>query len=123
MSLNTTENYLRARQKNVLMNFTDSVGTSDRYLKGPGGLAADGYPMPAPGKIQRISVYDGVNTTTGDTETTFDADDRISVIAIYESPFFQVTVRKNGVNTSSYVSQIGANTTLIASVLVRLDVY
>ncbi|MBU0518825.1 hypothetical protein KKA00_00160 [bacterium] len=123
MPLNTTENYLRARQKTTMMNFTDSVATADRYLKGPGGLAGDGYPLPAPGKIQLISVYDGVNTLSDNTETSFDAGDRISVIAIYEAPYFQVTVRINGSNSSTYVSLIGANTTLAVSVMLRLDVY
>ncbi len=123
MSLNPTVNYLRQRRHCIMMNFVDAVGTTDRYLKGPGGYAGDGYPMPAPGKILRFNVWDGYNLITSTTETSFDAGDRISVIAQYDSPWFMVTVRINGGNTNTYCTQVAANTTLRTSLLVRLDVY
>ena len=123
MPLNPTENYLRDRQKCVQMNFVDTVATSDRYLKGPGGYAGDGYPMPASGRILRVYCYDGTNIRTDATETSFNAGDRISVQAIYDQPYFQVTVMINGNASSSYCSQVLANATLRVSVLLRLDVY
>ncbi len=105
------------------MNFAENVGTSDRYLKGAGGIAGDGYPMPAPGKIMRLYVYDGNSVRTSTVESSFDAGDRISVKAEYESPWMQVAVQIDGSNSSSYCSQVASNATLLVSVLLRLDVY
>ncbi len=123
MPLNSTENYLRDRQKCVLLSFADAVATSDRYLKGSGGAAGDGYPLPAPGKILRLYVYDDSSMHSSVVESSFNAGDRLSVYADYESPWFQVNVRINGVNSDTYCSQVSANSTLKVSVLVRLDVY
>jgi hypothetical protein len=123
MPLNATENYLKDRQQCVLMNFSGTVTTSDTYLAGAGGIAGDGFPMPAPGKILRLYVFDGTNISLTTIQTSFDAEDRVSVYAEFESPWYQVTVRVNGVNTSTYCSQVAANATLYVSVLARLDVY
>ena len=123
MPLNPTENYLRDRRDCSLMNFADSVATSDRYLKGPGGYSGDGYPMPAPGKVLRLYVWDDNSLRTSTVQSSFNAGDRISVIAEYDSPWFQVTVRINGANSNTYCNQVMPNSTLRASVLIRLDVY
>ena len=123
MPLNPTENYLRERRDCTLMNFSEAVSTSDRYLKGPGGYAGDGYPMPAPGKVLRLYVYDGVALRTSTEESSFAAGDRISVYAQYNAPWFLVFVRINGSNSSTFCSQVQPSATLRASVLLRLDVY
>ena len=123
MPLNTTENYLRDRKHVTLINFAEDVTTTSRYLKGPGGYAGDGYPMPAPGKVLRLYVYDGTNVHSSSVESSFDAGERLSVIAEYDQPWFDVIVRINGVNSNTYCNQVLANTMLWASVLVRLDVY
>ncbi len=123
MPLNPTENYLRDRQKGILLNFAETVVTSDLYLKGAGGYAGDGYPMPGPGKILRLYVYDGSVTRNSSGESSFNAGDRIAVKAEYQSPWFQVAVQINGANSSTYCSQVAANATLRVSVLIKLDVY
>ena len=123
MPLNSTENYLRNRQQCVLLNFSGAVTTSDRYLSGAGGTAGDGFPMPAPGKILRLQVYDGSNVSSTTLQTSFEAEDRVSIFAEFDAPWFQVTVRINGVDTTTYCSQVATYTTLYASVLTRLDVY
>lgn len=123
MPLNQTENYLRDRKNCTLMNFAEAVTTVNRYLKGAGGYAGDGYPMPAPGKVLRIYCYDGTNTRTDDTESSFNAGDRIAVEAQYDAPYFQVTVMINGVSSNSYCNLVAANSTLRVSLLLRLDVY
>jgi hypothetical protein len=123
MPLNPTENYLRDRRNCTLLNFADAVTTSSRYLKGAGGYAGDGYSMPAPGKVLRLYVYDGTNVRTSTVESSFDAGDRLSVMAEYDQPWFDVFVRVNGNNSSTYSDQVQPNSTLRASVLVRLDVY
>ena len=123
MPLNSTENHLRHRRNCTLMNFVDTITTVDRYLKGPGNYGGDGYPMPAPGKILRIYVYDGTSVHVSEAESSFNAEDRLSVKAEYDQPWFQVTVQINGENSNSYCSLVLPNSTLRASVLVRLDVY
>ena len=123
MPLNPTENYLHDRKHVTLMNFAEDVTTTSRYLKGSGGYAGDGYSMPAPGKVLRLYVYDGTGVRTSAVESTFAAGDRISVIAEYDQPWFDVSVRINGNNSSTFCDQVQANSTLRVSVLVRLDVY
>ncbi len=123
MPLNPTENYLRDRRDHVMINFAGSVSTTDRYLTGPGNYAGDGYPMPAPGKIVRLYVYDGTNTRSSTIESTFNAGDRLSLYAEYDPIWYQVTVQINGVNSGSYCGLLAANSTMRASLLVRLDIY
>ena len=123
MPLNPTENYLRDRRDHVLINFQGTVTTSDRYLNGPCGYAGDGYPMPAPGKVIRLYVYDGSYTRVSAVASAFSAGDRLSVLAEYDAPWFQDTVQINGVNSNTYVNQVSANSTHRVSVFVRLDVY
>ncbi|TKJ41040.1 hypothetical protein CEE37_05075 [candidate division LCP-89 bacterium B3_LCP] len=123
MPLNPTENYLRERRNCTLMNFAEVVTTNNRYLKGPGGYSGDGYPMPAPGKILRLKVYDDTSVQSSSAESSFNAGDRISVIAEYDQPWFDVTVQINGVNSATYCNMVQVNCTLRASVLLRLDVY
>lgn len=123
MPLNATETLLRERRDRTLINFSGTLTTSDRYLSGPGGYAGDGYPLPAPGKILRLYVYDGTYTRTATLESSFNAGDRIAVFAQYDQPWFIVYVQINGVNMSTYCTQVLANSTLRASVLAKLDVY
>jgi hypothetical protein len=123
MPLNATENYLKDRQDRVLINFAGTVVYASLYLTGPGGFAGDGYPMPAPGKVERLYVWDGVQLHSTTTQTNFNAGDRLSLYALYGAPYFQVTLRVNGVYGATYCTQVGSNTALQASLLVRLDVY
>ncbi|MCX6640272.1 MAG: hypothetical protein NTW14_07285 [bacterium] len=123
MPLNPTENYLRERRDRMMINFQETVTTANTYLKGPGGYAGDGYPMPAPGKILRLYTWDGLNIRSSITPISFNAGDRISVYATYDVPYMLITVRINGVASGSYCNLVLANTTILASALLRLDVY
>ena len=123
MPLNSTENYLKDRQNHVLINFAGVVGTSSLYLPGPGNYAGDGYPMPSPGKAVRLYVWDGNNLHTTTAQSTFNVGDRLSLYALFDTPYFQVNLMINGNYAATYCTQVGANTTLRASLLVRLDVY
>ena len=123
MPLNATETLLRERRDRALINFQGAVTTSDRYLTGPGGYTGDGYPMPAPGKILRLYVYDGTSVHTTNIESSFNAGDRLSLFAQYDQPYFAVWAHINGSNSSTVCSLVLANSTLRASLLVRLDVY
>jgi hypothetical protein len=123
MPLNATETLLRERRDRALINFQGAVTSSDRYLTGPGGYAGDGYPMPAPGKILRLYVYDGTNVQTTDVESSFNAGDRLSLLAHYDQPYFAVWAQINGSNSNTVCSLVLPGTTLRASLLIRLDVY
>jgi len=123
MPLNPTENLLRERRDRALINFQGAVTTNDRYLTGPGGYSGDGYPMPAPGKILRLYVYDGTYTRSSTVESSFNAGDRLCLLALYDAPWFSVFVQINGVNSATYTTQSLSGATLRASLLLRLDVY
>ncbi len=123
MPLNATETLLRERRDRMMINFAGAVVTSDRYLTGPGNYAGDGYPMPAPGKILRLYVYDGTNVRTTDVESSFNAGDRLSLLAHYDQPYFAVWAQINGSNSNTVASLLLTNCTMRASLLVRLDVY
>jgi hypothetical protein len=123
MPLNDTENYLRSRQDHVMINFAATLGTTSAYLTGPGNYAGDGYPMPAPGKAVRLSVWDGGALRTTTVATSFNSGDRLSLYAQYDSPYFQVNLRVNGINAATYCTQVACSATLRASLLVRQDIY
>ena len=123
MPLNTTETYLRDRQNQMLMNFAATVNSASMYLTGPGGYAGDGYPMPAPGRAVRLYVWDGTNLRSTTVPSSFNAGDRLSLYALFDSPYFQVGLKINGDWAATYCSQVAPNSTLRASLLLRLDVY
>lgn len=123
MPLNPTENYLRDRRDHVLLNFAGALGTTTRYLTGAGNYVGDGYPMPAPGKAVRLFVYDGANVRTTTLPTSFNQGDRLCLLAQYDAPWFQVTLRINNQDTGTYVNQVAANSNVQASLLVQLAVY
>ena len=121
MPINQTLNYLRNEQTLITLCFSDSVTTSDKYLKGAGGIAGDGFPMPAAGVLLEIRVYDGSNVLSDADEVEFAAGDRISVYAVYDVDHFIVYIRKNGVNISIHADGVSANTYLLATAWLRLD--
>lgn len=120
MSINPTLNYLKAEQSLILFCFSDSVTTSSKYLKGPGGIAGDGFPLPAAGAIESIQVYDGTDIEKVEGPVSFAAGDRISVYAANAMSAFTVYVRKNGVNTVVAAGDRDENTDLLATVTLRL---
>jgi hypothetical protein len=123
MPLNATENYLRNRQDHVMINFGGAVGTTSTYLSGPAGCPGDGYPVPAPGKVIRMYTWDGSALHTSVIQTNLNAGDRLSVYALYDSPYFQVNLRVNGSDAGPYCTQVSCNATLRVSLLVRQDIY
>ena len=120
MSINPTLNYLKAEQSLILLCFSDAVTTSSKYLKGAGGVAGDGFPMPTAGVIEVIQVWDGVDVERSSGTVAFAAEDRISVYALNDLSEFTVYVRKNGVNTALSVGGLAENTNLLATVTIRL---
>jgi len=96
------------------MLFSAQVTTSSTYLKGGGGEAGDGWPIPKSGKIVGIDVWDGANLHSVTGEVSFSAGDRISVYAA-SGTTFSVYVRINGVNTTIVATNIAPNSTLFAT--------
>jgi len=120
MTVNKTLNYLKSEQSIVVLPFGDAVVISDKHLKGAGGLAGEGYPMPYHGCILAIDVYDGTSVHSDTGEIKFSAGDRISVYAVYDVASFTVYAQKNGINTAVFVSSVAGNTDLFATVTVKV---
>jgi hypothetical protein len=123
MPLNPTENYLRDRKDHVLINFAGLPEGSGVYLTGPGGYAGDGYPMPAPGQVLRLYVWDGAALRTCATATSFDAGDRLSVQVQDDQPWYQAMLQINGEDSQTHCAQVQTGSWLCASALLRLDIY
>lgn len=101
-------------------------GTTSQYMETAGRIATrEGYPVPLPGHITGLSVFDGTTPhfvfKPFDEWVSFDAGDRIGIYLAYEAPWFDVTVRKNGVDTSIFRSQVLANQDLTAIVSIRMN--
>jgi hypothetical protein len=92
MTINATLDYLKSEQSIIVLCFSDAVTTVDKYLKGAGGIADDGFPLPFPGVILAIQVYDGSDLSSTKGNVEFSADDRISVYAVYDLGEFTVYV-------------------------------
>ena len=120
MSINKSLNYLKSRQSISILHFSDAVTTSSKYLKGAGGVAADGFAMPYGGIIRKIQVYDGSTLYQAAGEVEFSADDRLSVYANYTGSNFTVYVRKNAVNTIVLVTGIPTSVNLTVSVTCKV---
>jgi hypothetical protein len=120
MALNPTYNYLKSQDSHIVLCFSDSVATSSKYLKGAGGIADDGYPMPYEGKILAISVYDGSEVRHQTGEVDFSANDRLSVYAEYDVGEFAVYVRKDGINTAISAGGVSPATDLLVTVTCKI---
>jgi hypothetical protein len=120
MSVNKSLNYLKSEQSLLVLQFSDSVTTTSKYLKGAGGIGADGFPMPLPGVILKLQVYDGTNLHTAAWIVEFAADDRISVYANYAVGAYTVYVKKNGINTVVLVQNVPPNVDLLVSVTCKV---
>lgn len=121
MSINPTLNYLKSEQSLVILCFSATVTTSDKYLQGAGGIGDDGFPMPKDGTLESLQVHDGTDTAGDDKSISFSAGDRISVFALHDVNIFTVYVRINGINTTLSASPMAENTDLLATVLCRLS--
>jgi len=120
MSINRTLNYLLAKRAEGMICFSAQVTTSSTYLKGPGGEAGDGFPLPRGARIYRIDCWDGTVLTSDTGNESASQGDRLSVYAAYGSGSFTVTVRINGVDTSIKVTSISSGVTLMVTVYFKL---
>ena len=113
--------YALASQPLVFLTFSGNPGTTSQYLTGPGGIAADGIPIPFAGTLSSLTVFDGTNTHTDTDKVTFTANNRISVFAQNVGGTFTIRVRVNGVTTSLQTASVPLSTTLQATVAFAIN--
>jgi len=119
--INNTLAYLLARRREMLLCFSGAVTTTATYLKGAGGEAGDGLPLPRAGRILRIDCWDGSNLVSASGNVSVAQGQRVSVHATPSGGAFNVTLRLNGVATTLSASGAGQNATLFVTALVQLD--
>ena len=120
MAINKTLNYMLAKQSEVLLCFSAQVVTTSIYLKGSGGEAGDGFPLPKKAHIYRIDCWDGTNLISDTDNISANQGQRVSVYAAYNSGSFDVKVRVNGIDTALITTGLLANSTLFATVHLKM---
>ncbi len=120
MSINKTLNYLLTQKQETLICFSAQVTTVSTYLKGSGGEAGDGFPMPQKARIYRIDGWDGSNLKSKSDNVVFNQGERLSVYATASGLNFDVEVRNNGVGTALVASGTNQNCTLWVTVHLKL---
>ena len=120
MSINKTMNYLLTQKQETLICFSAQVTTSSTYLKGPGGEAGDGFPMPRKARVYRIDCWDGSNLKSKSDNVVFNQSERLSVYATASGLNFDVAVRNNGVSTALVATGANQNCTLWVTVHLKL---
>ena len=120
MSVNQTLNYMLAKQAELLLSFSGQVTTSSTYLKGGGGEAGDGFPLPKDARIYQIDCWDGSNLVSSTGNVSIKQGERISVYAAFNAGNFDVSVRINGVNTTITAAGLAASSTLMVTVHLKL---
>lgn len=120
MSINRTLNYLLAKQAEICLNFSGQVSSSSTYLKGAGGEAGDGFPLPKEARIYRIDCWDGTILKSDTGNVSADQSDRLSVYAAFNVSTFDVSIRINGVDTVLIASGLASGSTLMVTVYLKL---
>ncbi len=119
MSLNRTLSYLLSKRQETMLCFSEAVTTAATYLKGAGGQAGDGIPLPKDARIYRIDCWDGTSLKSEIGNESVSQGDRLSLYAQVNGGIFDVYVRINGINTTLVATGVLQNTTLMASVHVQ----
>lgn len=120
MSLNNTLSYLLSKRQEMLLCFSDAVTTASTYLKGAGGQAGDGFPLPYDARIYRVDCWDGSGVQSGSGNISASQGDRVSLYAQANGSNFDVYVRINGINTTLVAAGLAQNTTLYATAHIQL---
>ena len=120
MSINKTLNYLLTKRAEILLSYSGQVTTSSVYLKGAGGEAGDGLPLPRAARIYRIDCWDGTLLWSGTGNISVDQGERVSVYANQNAGVFDVYVRIDGINTALVATGVTNNSTLMVTVHLRL---
>ena len=120
MAINKTLNYLLAKQSEVLLCFSAQVATTSIYLKGSGGEAGDGFPLPRNARIYRIDCWDGTSLVSDTGNVSVNQGQRVSVYAAYNAGSYDVKVRVNGADSALVASGLLANSTLMATVHLKM---
>jgi len=112
----STLSYIFARSPISTMGFSGATTSTSIPLKGPGGEAGDGFPMPRDGVLTRLQLWDGSTRRFDVDEISFSAGDRLAVYCQNAGSNFTVKVRFNGVSTALQIEGVPFNSTLFAVV-------
>ncbi|MBT3231511.1 MAG: hypothetical protein HN356_01720 [Calditrichaeota bacterium] len=120
MSINKTFNYLLTQKQETIICFSAQVTTGSTYMKGPGGEAGDGFPMPRKARVYRVDCWDGSTLKSKSDNVVFNQGERLSVYVTDTGLNYDVAVRNNGVVTALVASGTNQNCTLWVTVHLRL---
>ena len=112
----STLSYIFARSPISTMGFSGTTATTSVHLKGPGGEAGDGFPMPRDGVLTGLQLWDGSTRRFDEDQISFSAGDRMAVYCQNMGSSFTVKVRFNGVSTAMQIEGVPHNSTLFAVV-------
>jgi hypothetical protein len=104
--------YLFGRAPISTMGFSGAVASSSVHLKGAGGEAGDGFPLPRSGVLTGLQVWDGSTLRFDTDEISCSGGDRLSIFCQNAGTDFNVTVRVNGASTSLQAAGVPYNSTL-----------
>ncbi|MDP8208711.1 MAG: hypothetical protein P9L92_18755 [Candidatus Electryonea clarkiae] len=119
MSLNLTASWLEAKQAPTMLLFANTVAASTTPLAGPGGIAANGFPMPLGGLAVKLYVWDQTSVQSASGSVVIAAGDLVSLNATYSGGKFTVELIVNGGTTGLTVANCLPNTTLQATLLLQ----
>ena len=114
--MNSTHSFLFATRPPELLCFSGAVTNVSTYLPGPGGQAADGFPMPRRGILTALQIWDGTTLRSNTDEIAFNAGDRLALYCQSTGTNFTVRVRVNGSSSNLQVLSVPYNSTLFATV-------
>lgn len=121
MTINQTLNYLLAKRSEILLPFSAQLAGVSTYIKGAGGEAAIGWPLPKGGFIRRVQVWDGSSLRSATGEIAVSAGDVIGLYALAGSSDFTFKVRKNGVDTTITTSGVSFGAQVTATIQLMLE--
>jgi hypothetical protein len=121
MSLNPTLNYLLQKFSVSVIPFSKSITKDPTYLAGAGGLAGDGFPIPASGTILGLIVWDKTCVYQKMVSQVVNPGDRISIYAEHVDSDFTVRVQVNGNPTEIFVTEVKENSDVYACVFLTLQ--
>ncbi len=118
MSLNLTACWLEAKLTASMIQFSASVGTTNIYLKGPGGQSGDGFPLPNGGLIRSLTIWANGTLYTATADIPFNEGDRIAIAGVYNPvpATFTWAIVKNGASVPLALDGLPPSTTYFATV-------
>lgn len=119
MSVNVARCWLEAHLSTHLIHLSKTVATGNFYFDGPGGVSGDGIPIPLPGVIKSMSVWDGTTLHTSEPDPPLEiaAGERFAMYGTYDDPYFIIGLTVDGGSVSMpAMEEVLPNTDLFATI-------